>query len=692
MMANRDLTMASHWAVLVGINFYGNQVKGLKGAVADVKAMEQYLRAQDIQQIEVLTSDASPDPKSKLPKEAPSQWPTFENVTTKLEGIIRLSKPGDFVYIHFSGHGTQMKAASFKQSHKETGDLALVLFHEDYGVRYMRGVELAEQLGKMVAHGLFITVVLDCCFSGSVIRRNNAKISSTRAIPYDPAVDLAFHSYHGLKPDVYRTVHSVPTWLINPEGYNIFAACSPHEKAQEMRLGPDSTEMRGALSCFLLRTLKASCGMKITTRSLYNHLRLKFFQFWPRQTPMHFGRAELSFFGTFGRENDTDIFTVLRKGRNLHLDAGLAHGVCKDDEFAIYPLFSADIDPSRVRLPSFYARADVVKELTSTLTENTGQHENSRSETRLQAKRISLSTWKGPVQLDCDNDLRGQWMEVAGHKRFLHLLSEDNEDFPPIFYVSLNSKDEYEIRDSSCHSIKLLPKVPRNGTEPIIKVCNMLEHLSTFKYVAGIENLTPCVLFEESFKIQILDELGNRYSHGEVVPVKPGEVFTLHIENGSATQLFFEIFDMDPLWQITQVLAGGGEEFGVITPKKEQDDRPEHTGRQEIPFVAYIPDELKAANEHECEDIFKVFLTSKATSFAALQAPPLAVSAENLSGATRGRNNYHELMAFLGDFVAPFRTSGLGEIVENWTTRTFLIKTSEGRSSDASKGHQLVEK
>ncbi len=88
-MASTAHTVATHWAVLIGVNFHGNQVKGLKGAVADVQAMEQYLRAHGIQQIEVLTSDASLDSESKLPKETSSQWPTFENVTASLERIIR---------------------------------------------------------------------------------------------------------------------------------------------------------------------------------------------------------------------------------------------------------------------------------------------------------------------------------------------------------------------------------------------------------------------------------------------------------------------------------------------------------------------------------------------------------------------------------------------------------------------------
>jgi hypothetical protein len=680
MMDNRDLNVATHWAVLIGVNFHGNQIKGLKGAVADVQAMEQYLRAQGIQQIEVLTSDASPDPESKLPKEAPSQWPTFENVNSSLERILQVSKRGDCVYIHFSGHGTQTNATSSEYSHKETGDLALVLFHKDYGVRYMRGYELAGLLERMSSRGLFITVVLDCCFSGSVIRRDDTEPSSIRAIPYDTAIDIAFPFDQRLRPSIHRNIQSVPTWLIDPKAYNIFAACSPHEKAQEMRLGPNSTERRGALSCFLLRALKASRGAQITTRSLYNHLRLKFRQFWPRQTPMQYGRVEVSFFGTLGGEHNSGVFTALRKGQDLYLDAGLAHGVCKDDEFALYPLASTKLDPSGAGSPSFYACINTVKELTATLIETTSQPENSRHETHWQANPISLSTWKVPVQLDASDGLRAQWMEAASHKTFLHLVSEDDKGYPTLFYISLNSEDKYEILDSSCHPIKLLPAVPRNGLESITNVCNILEHLSTFKYAAGIENLTPRVPFEESFTIQLLDGSGNRYLPGELIPVRPDEEFTLSVENYSTTALFFEIFDMGPLWQITKVLAGGGEEFKVITPKKQQDDRPEHTGRQDIQFRAFIPEELKAINEYECEDIFKVFITSQATSFAALQLPALAVSAGNINRATHTRKIYHELSAFLGDFAAPFRGSDLSGAVENWTTRTFILKTTQGEA------------
>ena len=72
-----------------------------------------------------------------------------------VEKITPLAKPGDFVYIHYSGNGTRMKLSS-EYSNKATGDLALDLLEGTNGnhIHYLRGLELAYLLKSMVTKGL----------------------------------------------------------------------------------------------------------------------------------------------------------------------------------------------------------------------------------------------------------------------------------------------------------------------------------------------------------------------------------------------------------------------------------------------------------------------------------------------------------------------------------------------------------
>lgn len=90
-----------------------------------------------------------------------------------------MAKGGDFVYIHYSGHGTRLPSG-----------LALVLLSEDgRGSRYLRGRNLASDLHNMVKKGLRVTLVLDCCFSGSVVRNSDWHGFEVRCIDYNPTVD-----------------------------------------------------------------------------------------------------------------------------------------------------------------------------------------------------------------------------------------------------------------------------------------------------------------------------------------------------------------------------------------------------------------------------------------------------------------------------------------------------------------------
>jgi hypothetical protein len=39
------------------------------------------------------------------PIEPSEDWPTYENIMAKFDKIIKLTKKGDNIYIHYSGHG-----------------------------------------------------------------------------------------------------------------------------------------------------------------------------------------------------------------------------------------------------------------------------------------------------------------------------------------------------------------------------------------------------------------------------------------------------------------------------------------------------------------------------------------------------------------------------------------------------------
>jgi hypothetical protein len=80
----------------------------------------------------VINSTLLPDQAEEL-----ESLPTQHNVVDALKWIISTAKEGDFVYIHYAGHGTAFRPPRAKSpsreysNHQTTGDLALNLLNED---------------------------------------------------------------------------------------------------------------------------------------------------------------------------------------------------------------------------------------------------------------------------------------------------------------------------------------------------------------------------------------------------------------------------------------------------------------------------------------------------------------------------------------------------------------------------------
>ena len=88
-------------AVLIGINYPGTKAE-LKGCINDVTRMRQCLLERygfDEQDITILIdTDRSYD------------QPTGKNIRRALQDLVRSAEPDDFLFVHYSGHGTRLPA------------------------------------------------------------------------------------------------------------------------------------------------------------------------------------------------------------------------------------------------------------------------------------------------------------------------------------------------------------------------------------------------------------------------------------------------------------------------------------------------------------------------------------------------------------------------------------------------------
>ncbi|KAL5093246.1 hypothetical protein Trisim1_011051 [Trichoderma cf. simile WF8] len=614
----------------------------------------------------MLTASAPVDSSSQLPSGDQDSWPTSSNLIKKLRRVIDFAKKGDLVYIHYSGHGAREKSSA-KSAH-QLGNLALVLFeNNEHGISYFKGDTLASCLNRMVKQGLLVTVVLDCCFSGSVLRTGSVQGAGIRSADYDPAIAAAtlpdHQDFFGSRSMGYPLRDSTlrDQWLVNPDGYTILSACGPHEIARELELS--TGERRGALSYFLMEALSAlrKRGVDITHESLYEYMRIRFHASWPLQTPMRYGNRNFSFFDGPANTSSTSFVQVYKNGNGLCLDAGEAHGLHAGDTYMLYPPDWRG-DANQVGKMAVTARVDAVHCLTSDLANVEPETAMKEISTGWRAKPLtSLSQRKISVRLPASVYDRVHQARVSENQGYLQFCASGEDGEACMFNVVLDDKGRYEILDGLGGTISNLPAIAACTQGAEQRLMDILQHLSKFKYAESIENRIPDTLFEMRFSL-VSSVGGGEPTNSSVFDVEHGGIWQLEIENKSQTALYFTLFDFTPSWKIDNLLSESGHNgFWVLEPES----------KEVLPLVMEVPELLQKKGIKCCEDIIKVFVTSRATSFPSMVLPEISLDNPQYRGQPHEATD--ELLALITGLTGSVRGEDAG--YEQWATRNFIIRT-----------------
>lgn len=639
-------TVLRHRAILIGIDFYPPECCGeyslLRGCVNDVQEMKTHLEKLSAR-VDIQIFTASPTGlDSSRPAENSHNLPTYNNVVSGLKKITSESSHGDFVYIHFSGHGTAMEPGN-GFSNKATGHLALVLLEGTNGtnIRYLHGEVLASLLRDMVKKELMVTAVLDCCFSGSVMRNDD----SVRFLPYDSAVDMAYppiisqvSSLEGNTiPTAYRGASLGPNWLINPDGYSIHAACGPNEKAHEMVA---DGKKHGALSYFLIRTFSRYGRVGGKHQHIYSHLRARFLESWPRQVPMLYGNKSLGFFEDTNYAIDSIRIPIVKKqDGSFQLEAGKAHGISVGDRLALCDIGSAQSGPRSVEDP---VTLEVVqaRALTSDLKPvGTTPISASSGATATALTRLSLRRF--PVCLDLRILSKNVWAMALQERTSLNVQYIEKLEAGTLFslYVTVISKDRYEIRDKSKQMIPNLPASAYDLEENSGHLLDLVDHLLMFEMVKNLVNkalAAPAHPFRESFNIQVINAAGKIFhpscfdpgcSHaGCLVEVTQGDTVKLVVQNKEkegGQSLYVHLYGMGSDWEIENLLHADYERIPPCLSNKSKNFLSGTDGEWKKDVQMTVPQEMRNKGYNHCDDTFKVFLTAQPTSFLSLELPEI---------------------------------------------------------------------
>ena len=636
-MVTQDSSFFKRFAILVGIDAYPKNP--LKACVRDVKHIQAYLDGLSpgvdvTMMVAGRRSDVDPEPSDDDPTEASEDWPTVKNILAVLDRVNSMSKAGDFVYVHFSGHGTRSAFDSEDEfSNQSTGDLALVLLDEQHkrsDVQYLWGSQLANSLKRMADRKVVVSLVLDCCFSAAVYRNDDPEI---RFLPYDRAKtpdhdgtnDQIWQAQPG-DDESSRQVSMLPNWLMNPDGYAIVSACGPHEVAREPRF---DGENRGALSYFLLRALD-SVGVAVRHRDIYAYVCAYFKRNKIPQHPVLYGNRLQAFLAPPMSEDIRESVSVVEKRGSLQLQAGIVHGIEIGDQFLLSPL--ASTGPMSGSQPGYLvAHITNTKSFTSNLELlYSGSPPAIRVKTGWVARPLTRSSLNNfPVHLDKDLPNQVEWIELLT-KRSLAMATE-----PPFsFNIVLKDASGYKILDGEGQPIPNTPTIAQDGGYGPSHVCDIIEHLARFKFVETLSRHHTTVdhlssPFRQSFKLHLSHKSadgGEVITHpGALTEIQHGKRAWLMLENVGQEVLYLYIYNMSCLgWRIENILKAGYES---VPPRSPPDSNLRFGGKYQKRLKFTIPPretmQDKVGSTTQCRDIIKVFVTSQPTNFDLLELPEL---------------------------------------------------------------------
>jgi len=147
-------------AILVGMNYTGTS-KELRGCLNDVETMKTLLQILKFDEVQTITENEA----------------TTAAIISAINLAVQTAESGDVVFLYYSGHGTRFKAQR-PDGYEE------VIVPIDFSTSISAiAVEELRDLSKDLAPGAVITIVLDCCYSGTTSAPEGFKVRAIEAPP-----------------------------------------------------------------------------------------------------------------------------------------------------------------------------------------------------------------------------------------------------------------------------------------------------------------------------------------------------------------------------------------------------------------------------------------------------------------------------------------------------------------------------
>lgn len=265
--------LAENHALLVGVSSYPSLEKALQlvGPANDIKLVQELL----------LKKGFAPDHVQVLADGVPQAGePTLKNIKGGLDRLATQVKPGDFVYLHFAGHGSQQPTRPGKVPPEPDG-LDEIFLPRDIGKwsesnaavdNALVNGDMNQAITRLRTKGAFVWTVFDSCHSGNMTRgapsdevRFRNVTTASLGIPQAAilAAEKDAPQSRGQAPAKTGAFGAISAGAEGMGGFVAFYAAQTVEFAPEMRLpqGEPNRQPHGLFSYVLAETLLGHEGI-----------------------------------------------------------------------------------------------------------------------------------------------------------------------------------------------------------------------------------------------------------------------------------------------------------------------------------------------------------------------------------------------------------------------------------------------
>ena len=671
------------YALLVGINEYPHPISRLSGCVNDILAVEEYLKervAKDGYQLHL---------HKLLDQEA-----TRQAIIEGFQQHLCQAGSEDIVLFYYSGHGSQAKTSE-EFWHLEPDRLEETLIC--YDSRTKGGWDLADKelgylIDKVAKNNPHISIILDCCHSGSGTKDPLLETKVRRG-----SIDRRerpLNSYI-FQPEELETI-----WLpcSNPEKYRsgwnlpqgrhiLLAACRDFQKAKD----EINNERRGAFSYCLMETLRNN-GNKLTYQDLLRQTKSLLYSYFNQQSP------QLEVYSSDGENDENQLFldgaiaerqsyfmvSYNKECNDWVIDGGAVHGIPRPSkgETTFLALFPSNCNCKDLHDPSkSVGEAEVTEVLQSLSKVEISGLENLTKERQFKAVVTRLPLPRLGIYFDGEKagvNLARQALKSAHLGKPSIYVDEEQELTKAEFRLLCNNNQYLIVRPNDDQP--LVEQIDGYRIENAEKVIRRLEHIARWQTIVKLQSPPTSSIKPGDIKMKIFSEENKELSQSNGIRLeykyKEGKfsepIFRLSLTNNSDKTLYCNVFDLSGLFAVKAA-------FFKTTLQIKPNSKPHFSGR----LKNSIPKLLLKQGITEYTDIFKLIVSTEDFDAKLMEQDKLDAHREKYQ--TRSLYKQGTLNRFMDRVQNRDVGSASEEMYEDWYTEQVVVTTVHPLDSMASQ-------